>query len=164
MDVPVTSSTLTSTRACAWGAELPMSPLLLFVSPARPARPSPPGPAVRTGRSGEPHACPPLVVLNGRRAGRSAPDVSALSDYRVGNCYISKVKGDDEMRQVVFYPGEDGFWIAECPSLPGCISQGETREKAILNVREAIDGYVGALVDDKLPVPPERFEAVLIAV
>jgi predicted RNase H-like HicB family nuclease len=68
------------------------------------------------------------------------------------------------MRQVVFYPGEDGFWIAECPSLPGCISQGETREKAILNVREAIDGYVGALVDDKLPVPPERFEAVLIAV
>jgi len=82
----------------------------------------------------------------------------------VGNCYISKVKGDDEMRQVVFYPGEDGFWIAECPSLPGCISQGETREKAILNVREAIDGYVGALVDDKLPVPPERFEAVLIAV
>ena len=104
------------------------------------------------------------MVLNGRRAGRSAPDVSALSDYRVGNCYISKVKGDDEMRQVVFYPGEDGFWIAECPSLPGCISQGETREKAILNVREAIDGYVGALVDDKLPVPPERFEAVLIAV
>ncbi len=35
------------------------------------------------------------------------------------------------MRQVIIYPGEDGFWIAECPSLPGCISQGATKEEAI---------------------------------
>jgi predicted RNase H-like HicB family nuclease len=33
---------------------------------------------------------------------------------------------------------EDGVWIAECPSIPGCVSQGETREEAIQNVREAI--------------------------
>ena len=57
------------------------------------------------------------------------------------------------MRQVILYPGEDGFWVAECPSLPGCISQGETREKAISNIREAIEGYILALKDDKLPVP-----------
>ncbi len=31
------------------------------------------------------------------------------------------------MRQAVIYPGDDGFWVAECPSLPGCVSQGETR-------------------------------------
>ena len=31
------------------------------------------------------------------------------------------------MRQVFIYPGEDGYWVAECPSLPGCISQAETK-------------------------------------
>jgi predicted RNase H-like HicB family nuclease len=33
---------------------------------------------------------------------------------------------------------EDGVWVAECPSIPGCVSQGETREEALSNVREAI--------------------------
>ena len=68
------------------------------------------------------------------------------------------------MRQVIVYPGEDGFWVAECPSLPGCVSQGETREQAIVNIREAIEGYVLALKEDKLPVPVERFDAILVAV
>jgi predicted RNase H-like HicB family nuclease len=68
------------------------------------------------------------------------------------------------MRQALVYPGEDGFWVAECPSLPGCISQGETREQAIVNIREAIEGYVLALKDDGLPVPEEKFDAMLVAV
>ena len=68
------------------------------------------------------------------------------------------------MRQVLVYPGEDGFWVAECPSLPGCVSQGESREAAVANIREAITGYVLALQDDGLPVPAERFEALLLAV
>jgi len=68
------------------------------------------------------------------------------------------------MRQVIVYPGEDSYWVAECPSLPGCISQGKSKEEAISNIREAIEGYVATLEEDHLPVPPERFEAVLIAV
>ncbi len=68
------------------------------------------------------------------------------------------------MRQVFIYPGEDGFWVAECPSLPGCISQGESRETAVTNIREAIEGYVLALQDDGLPVPEEHFDALLLAV
>lgn len=68
------------------------------------------------------------------------------------------------MRQIVVYPGEDGWWVVECPSLPGCVSQGRTREEAIENMREAIRGYVAALTDDRLPVPEERFEALLVAV
>ena len=55
------------------------------------------------------------------------------------------------MRQVIIYPGEDGYWVAECPTLPGCISQGKTREEAIQNIREAIDGYTAALEEDGLP-------------
>ena len=62
------------------------------------------------------------------------------------------------MRQVVVYPGEDGYWIAECPSLSGCISQGKTKEEAIANIKEAIEGYVVALEEDGLPVPEERLE------
>ncbi len=42
------------------------------------------------------------------------------------------------MRQVLLYRGEDGYWVAECPSLPGCVSQGKTRDAAIENIREAI--------------------------
>lgn len=68
------------------------------------------------------------------------------------------------MRQVVIYPGEDGYWVAECPSLPGCISQAETKQEVVSNIREAIDGYIVALKEDRLPVPEEHFEALLLAV
>jgi len=68
------------------------------------------------------------------------------------------------MRQVIIFPGEDGCWVAECPSLPGCITQGKTKEEVILNIREAIDGYIAVLEEDHLAVPPEKFEAVLVAV
>jgi predicted RNase H-like HicB family nuclease len=45
----------------------------------------------------------------------------------------------------MLYPGEDGYSVAEAPSLPGCISQGKTREKAVRYIREAIRGYTAAL-------------------
>jgi predicted RNase H-like HicB family nuclease len=51
------------------------------------------------------------------------------------------------MRQVFVFPGIDGWWVAECASLPGCVSQGRTREEAITNIREAIALYVSALED-----------------
>jgi len=61
------------------------------------------------------------------------------------------------MRQVLLYPGEDSFWVAECPSLPGCISQGKTRTEAVKQIREAIDLYIETLEEDGLPVPAENF-------
>jgi predicted RNase H-like HicB family nuclease len=64
----------------------------------------------------------------------------------------------------MLYPGEDGYWVAEVPSLPGCISQGKTREEAVKNIREAIRGYTAALEEDHLPVPAERFDALVVAV
>ena len=57
------------------------------------------------------------------------------------------------MRQVFIYRGEDDYWIAECPSLPGCVSQAETKQEAISNIREAIEGYIVALQTDGLLVP-----------
>jgi len=51
------------------------------------------------------------------------------------------------MRKVILYPGEDGYWVVECPSLPGCISQGKTKAEATANIREAIEGYEATLED-----------------
>lgn len=59
------------------------------------------------------------------------------------------------MRQVIVYPGEDGYWVAEVPSLLGCISQGETEELALINIKEAIDCYIKALEQDGLDVPED---------
>ena len=68
------------------------------------------------------------------------------------------------MRQVLIYRGEDGFWVAECPTLSGCVSQGETQESTLANIKEAIEAYVEALEADNLPVPEERFDARLVTV
>ena len=69
-----------------------------------------------------------------------------------------------EMRQVLLYEGEDGYWVAEVPSLPGCVSQGKSREGALKNIKEAIEGYVEALKEDNLPVPPEKYEAMTVVI
>ena len=51
---------------------------------------------------------------------------------------VSRVRIAIMTRRVVLYPGEDGYVVAEVPSLPGCVSQGKTRDEALANVREAI--------------------------
>ncbi len=68
------------------------------------------------------------------------------------------------MRQVIVDKGEDGYWIAECRSLPGCITQGKTRQESIANAKEAIAGYVAALEEDGLSVPEEDFDTLVVAV
>lgn len=68
------------------------------------------------------------------------------------------------MRQVLVFKGEDGYWVAECPSLPGCISQGKTRAEAIDNIKDAIAIYVETLEEDGLPIPDEHIDALLLAV
>ena len=68
------------------------------------------------------------------------------------------------MREVIPYPGEDGYWVVECLSLPGCISQGKTKREAIKNIKEAISCYTHALEEDSLPVPKEKFEVSVVVV
>lgn len=61
-----------------------------------------------------------------------------------------------EMRQAVIYQDEDGVWIAEVPSLPGCISQGQTRDEAVRNVAEAAEVWIDAMRDLGESVPPDN--------
>ena len=50
---------------------------------------------------------------------------------------------------------EDGVWIAECPSIPGCISQGTTRDEAVTNGEEAIRLYLQVRAEKGLPLTIE---------
>ncbi len=60
------------------------------------------------------------------------------------------------MRQVILRPGEDGYIVAECPSLPGCISQGKTQEEALLNIKEAIELWIEDALAHGEPIPVDN--------
>ncbi len=56
---------------------------------------------------------------------------------------------------------EDGNYVAECPTLPGCISQGKSRAEAIENIKDAIRGYLESLKKHNEPIPPSIYEEVV---
>ncbi len=56
--------------------------------------------------------------------------------------------------RILIEPDEDGVFVAECPTLPGCVSQGATREEAVTNVKDAIRGYLQSLEKHDEAVPP----------
>lgn len=66
-------------------------------------------------------------------------------------------------RKVVLYRGEDGYFVAEVPSLQGVISQGKTREDALKNVREAVALHIEVLLERGFRIPKDETELVEIA-
>ena len=62
---------------------------------------------------------------------------------------------------VLIEQDEDGVFVAEAPSLPGCISQGRTRSEALANIKEAIAGYLESLEAHNEPVPPPISEEIV---
>ena len=63
--------------------------------------------------------------------------------------------------RVLIEPDEDGFFVAEVPALPGCISQGDTRAEALQNIQEAIALYLESLEAHNEPVPPPISEEIV---
>jgi predicted RNase H-like HicB family nuclease len=63
--------------------------------------------------------------------------------------------------RILLEADEDGVVVAMVPSLPGCVSQGATREEAVRNVREAIEGYLESLRERGEPIPPSILEEVI---
>lgn len=57
--------------------------------------------------------------------------------------------------KVVLEPSEEGGYTVVVPLLPGCISEGDTREEALANIKEAIELYIESLEADGEPVPSE---------
>jgi antitoxin HicB len=63
--------------------------------------------------------------------------------------------------RTVIEQDKDGTYVVECPSLPGCISQGKTRAEALKNIKDAIEGYLASLKKHKEPIPPFIEEEVV---
>jgi antitoxin HicB len=63
--------------------------------------------------------------------------------------------------RVLVQQDEDGKYVATCPSLPGCISEGDTREAALANIQDAIEGYLKSLRKHSEAIPPPITEEVI---
>ena len=63
--------------------------------------------------------------------------------------------------RVIIEQDEDGVFVANCPTLPGCISQGKTRSEVHANIKEAIQGYLESLKKHNDPIPPPITEEII---
>ena len=63
--------------------------------------------------------------------------------------------------RIIIEKDEDGIFVAECPSLPGCISQGKTRAEAVKNMKDAMKGYIESLKKHNEPIPPSIEEEMV---
>ncbi|MEH1819839.1 MAG: type II toxin-antitoxin system HicB family antitoxin [Nostoc sp.] len=64
---------------------------------------------------------------------------------------------------VILDRDEDGVWIVECPSIPGCISQGQTREEALENIKDAIAACLEVRAEFGLPLTVETDQVEVTA-
>ncbi len=62
---------------------------------------------------------------------------------------------------VMIEQDEAGYYVAEVPALPGCLSQGKTRSEAIANITEAIEGWL-EVMESKKPLDPSRMVEVVV--
>lgn len=63
--------------------------------------------------------------------------------------------------RVLIEQDEDGMFVAECPCLPGSVSQGKTRKEALANIQDVIKGYLESLNKHDEPVPPSIQEEIV---
>lgn len=63
--------------------------------------------------------------------------------------------------RILIEQDEDGTFVAECPSLPGCLSQGRTRKEVLQNIQDAIRGYLESLNKHNEPIPPSIEEEIV---
>jgi predicted RNase H-like HicB family nuclease len=73
-----------------------------------------------------------------------------------------RIKAAELMKlKVILEPSNEGGYTVYVPSLPGCISEGDTREEALANIREAIELYLEPTEDDH--IPQEKAEVLELA-
>jgi predicted RNase H-like HicB family nuclease len=62
---------------------------------------------------------------------------------------------------VIIEKDEAGYYVAEVPALPGCLSQGKTYEEAIINIKEAIEGWLEVMESKQSPDPSRLIEVAV---
>jgi len=63
--------------------------------------------------------------------------------------------------RVIIEQDEDGVYVVTCPALPGCVSQGASREEAVENIKDAIEGYLESLKKHGEAIPPPIYEELV---
>lgn len=58
---------------------------------------------------------------------------------------------------------EDGVWIVECPSIPGCVSQGQTKQEALENIKDAIAACLQVRAERGMPLTVETYQVEVVA-
>ena len=61
----------------------------------------------------------------------------------------------------IFEPAEEGGYVVSVPALPGCVSQGETFEEAVSMIKDAMEGYLEVLKEEKQEIPQEGLSVVI---
>lgn len=81
------------------------------------------------------------------------------------NLLFNEERGYDMPQKylVTLTEGDDGYVVAECPALPGCVSQGKTRDEALKNIQEAIEGIIEVRKAQKLPIPSPDIVEISVA-
>ena len=83
-----------------------------------------------------------------------------ILNTHAGSC-CKMISRENMKVRILIEQDEDGIFIAECPSLPGCVSQGKTRNEAIENIQDAIRGYLESLKKHDEPIPPSIDEEIV---
>jgi predicted RNase H-like HicB family nuclease len=79
-------------------------------------------------------------------------------------CEFNNSTGETAMQfNVVLDRDEDGMWVVECPSIPGCISQGKTKQEALKNIKEAIQLCLEVRAERGLPLTIETKQVEVVA-
>lgn len=71
------------------------------------------------------------------------------------------IEGKNMRYRILIEQDEDGMFVVECPTLPGCVSQGKTRNEALENIKDAIKGYLDSLMKHNEPIPPTIQEEIV---
>ncbi len=65
---------------------------------------------------------------------------------------------------VIFEPAEEGGYVVSVPLLPGCITQGETFEESVANIKDVMEGYLQVLKEEGEDIPKEKADIVITKV
>jgi predicted RNase H-like HicB family nuclease len=85
--------------------------------------------------------------------------LNSLSD----NNNFPNYKNESMKFNVTIDRDEDGVWIVECPSIPGCVSQGETKDQALENIEDAITACLQVRAERGLPLTVETKQIEVLA-
>ena len=77
---------------------------------------------------------------------------------------MKQAMGEIRRYTVILEQGEDGYVVAHCPALPGCVTQGRTREEALANAREALGLHLEGLIEHGGPIPDEDAEVLEVVI